>query len=67
VSGHVESCDPEFGCDETCTAPLPPEVRELAAAELRKVADTIPHRNLAWMGDVEDDLRARADALEAGR
>lgn len=22
---HTENCDPEFGCDETCTAPLPPD------------------------------------------
>lgn len=22
---HTEDCDPEFGCDEKCTAPLPPD------------------------------------------
>lgn len=64
MSGHAEKCDPEFGCDETCAAPLPPEVRDLAAAKLREVADAIPHRNLDWMGKVQDDLRAQADALD---
>jgi hypothetical protein len=64
---HTEHCDPDFGCDETCAAPLPPEARELAAAELRRVAAAIPHRNLAWMGDVIDGLQAHADALDGGR
>jgi hypothetical protein len=37
--------------------------RQRAAAELRAVAEGIPHRNLDWMGKVQDALIARAVSL----
>lgn len=54
MGGHAENCDPEFGCDESCAMPLPPEDRLRAVAEFAD--ELVP--NLVWGGDVTARLRA---------
>ena len=61
---HTENCDPEFGCDETCTTPLPPQdalasliafLQERRAASLRAIraCDTATTDYWRWQGHAE--------------